>query len=124
MFSQLIGMWFYSGLIYNGQPIPKPNPDLIIYYEFKSAGDNNLLYFRQGQSGQCQRQAEYRVEDNQIVQTITKVDESNSADCSADTDMQVGNKSIVPFRVQNDQLFLTVSLGEDELIYVWDRITN
>ena len=121
MFSQLIGVWMYTGLIFQGQPIAKPSPELVIYFQFINEFENGLFYFRQDQRGFCQRQATYSVEGQLLKQKIISTNSENADVCSADPDMQIGGVSQTRFDIINDQLYLYLNLGDDELIYVWSK---
>jgi hypothetical protein len=122
MFSQLIGLWMYSGLIFHGAPISKPSPELVIYFQFSSQTENSLFYFRQGQRGFCERTAQYTIKKNYLAQTVKSTNEENADVCSSDPDMQIGKFSMTRFEIVNDQLYLYLSLGDDELIYVWSKV--
>lgn len=122
MFSQLIGLWIYSGLIFHGVPIEKPSPELVIYFQFTSQTENSLFYFRQEQRGFCERKADYTIKGNYLAQTVKSADEENADVCSSDPDMQIGRYSMTRFEIVNDQLYLYLSLGDDELIYVWSKV--
>lgn len=122
MISQLIGLWMYTGLIFHGQPAVKPSPELVIYYQFTNQTENTLFYFRQGDRGFCERKALYSATDRTISQKITEVNQSNSEVCSQDPDMQMGRLATTHFEIINDQLYLYLNLGDDELVYVWTKI--
>ena len=122
MFNQLIGLWMYSGLIFQGAPMPKPSPELVIYFQFENQYENTLYYFRQGERGFCERKASYSVEGNQLKQTITTVNPQNADVCSQDPDMQKDRSSSTEFEIKDGQLYLHLQLGEDKLIYVWSKI--
>lgn len=122
MINQLIGLWMYSGLIFQGAPIPKPSPELVIYFNFINQYENSIMYFRQGERGSCERHATYSVKGNQLKQTIIAVNEANADICSQDPDMQKDRSSITEYEIKDGQLYLHLQLGEDQLIYVWLRI--
>lgn len=119
--SSLIGIWLYTSLIYQGQPIPRPNPALQIYYTFESHEINEIFYYRTGEEGFCKRKAKYQIKDNEIEQTVISVDENNAGYCGQDTDMQVGFTSRTKFEIIDDALLLHLPLGEETLIYVWKK---
>lgn len=122
MFSQLIGLWMYTGLIFHGVPIEKPSPELVIYFQFTSQTENSLFYFRQEQRGFCERTAQYTIKNNYLAQTVKSTHEENADVCSSDPDMQIGKYSMTRYEIVNDQLYLYLSLGDDELIYVWSKV--
>jgi hypothetical protein len=120
--NSLIGIWMYSSLIYQGQPIPKPNPDLKMYYTFKSDQQNEIYYYRENENGFCRRTASYEVLDNtRLIQKVVEVDPDNADFCGQDPDMQLGTTTEVNFEIKNDKLYLELQLGEDTLVYVWEK---
>lgn len=101
-----------------------PNPDLKITFSFESSDRNELFYHRLGERGFCRRWAKYEIQDGLLKQTITEVDAENNSSCGQDTDMQLGRSSATPFEIHGDRLHLRLPLGEDELIYVFERQTE
>lgn len=123
MLSQtLIGLWLFTGLIYQGQQMPLPNPQLKIYYEFQDTGTNSLRYFRDGEEGFCERRAAYEYSGEDLVQQVVWVNPQNALWCNQDTDMQLGNKSWSKAWIDNGHFHLTVPVGEENIIYVWSRV--
>lgn len=119
--NSLIGIWLYSSLIYQGQPLARPNPELKMYYSFENESVNEIFYFRNGEKGFCKRRASYRVVDSQIEQTVTATDPGNADFCSQDTDMQPGNFSKTRFEISGNRLYLHLPLGDESLTYVWEK---
>jgi hypothetical protein len=117
----LIGLWFYVSLIYQGLPMDKPNPDLIISVNFINDTTNEIFYYRENEPGFCKRTASYIVGDGILRQEVISVDENNASFCSQDTDMQLGNISNTPFEIKDEQLLLTLPLGEENIIFVWKK---
>lgn len=81
-----------------------------------------MFYFRQGQNGFCERTARYSIEGRLLKQKNVSTNPENAEVCSGDSDMQIGQFSATRFEIKNDQLYLFLTLGEDELIYVWTKI--
>lgn len=121
--NSLIGIWIFTSIIYQGHPISRPNPALQIYYTFESNNINEIFYYRTDENGFCKRRAKYQIENNEIQQTVISVDENNADFCAQDTDMQVGNTSKTKFDVIDNSLRLYLPLGEETIIYVWDKMT-
>ena len=119
--NSLIGIWFFTALIYNGQLSPRPNENLQLYYIFNNQAQNEIYYYRTGESGFCRRTATYSADQNYIEQKITNVDPQNMTECSQDPDMQQGAVSQVEYKIENDQLYIYLPLGDDELIYVFSK---
>jgi hypothetical protein len=121
MSSLLLGSWFFVQLIYNGQVISPPNPNLEITYTFSDDGTNRLHYDHIGEKGSCDRLAVYQYDGRNLTQQITWVAPHNADFCSNDPDMQLGAISKTPAVVRDDQLFLTLSMGEESIVYVWNK---
>lgn len=119
--SSLIGLWFFVGMIYNGHWSDPLNPNLRIIYYFENVSENWLTYYREDEAGYCRRKAEYSIQGNLLIQTITQVDEKNNISCGQDTDMRLGNVSQTSFLVQGDRLYLQVPLGEEKIQLVFVR---
>jgi hypothetical protein len=123
MISQTIfGMWLFTSLIYQGSSMPLPNPNLKIYYEFLDTGINTLRYHREGEMGFCERRAAYEFSGHELAQQVIWVNPQNAPWCGQDTDMQLGNRSWSKAWLENRQFHLTIPMGEEEIIYVWDQV--
>lgn len=119
--NSILGLWLFVGLIYRGAPMAPPNPDLKITFSFESSNRNELFYYRVGERGFCRRWAQYEIQDGFLKQTITEVDPENNSSCSQDTDMQMGRTSVTPIELTEKELHLRLPLGEEELIYIFQR---
>lgn len=122
--NSLIGLWLYTSLIYQGQPIARPNPELKMYYSFESESVNEIFYYREGEEGSCRRKAEYEVVNSEIRQKVIAVDPANAGVCAQDTDMQLGYYSVTKFEVIGNKMYLHLPLGEEILTYVWDKAND
>lgn len=119
--NHLIGIWFYTSLIYQGKPIPRPDQNLQMYFVFTSENENQLFYYRTLENGFCKRTARYFYNENKIYQKILNVDPANADECSEDPDMQPGLESISDLEVTQNCMYLTLPLGDETLTYVWQR---
>lgn len=119
--NSLIGIWVYVSLIYQGQPIPKLNPELKMNYIFYSNQMNEIFYYRENENGYCKRKAEYSIVNDTLKQEVVEVDPGNAFFCGQDTDMQLGNVSYVKFRVVENRMYLDLPLGDEILTYVWEK---
>jgi hypothetical protein len=119
--SSIIGIWLYASLIYQGHPVARPDPALQMYFTFESDSVNEIFYYRTGETGFCKRRASYRVEQDEIIQTVISVDENNADFCGQDSDMQLGQTSKVKYQIVDNDLWLYLPLGDETLIYVWSR---
>lgn len=119
MNSLLTGLWFFSSLIYNGQELPRPNPDLVMTLEFNDPNINTLRYQRKDERGFCERKALYRYQKNALEQTVTWIHPQNADFCAQDLDMQVGQVSTTRVEISDKKLLMYLNLSGESLIYVW-----
>lgn len=115
----LVGLWLFTGLIFQGQSMPLPNPALKIHYQFEDTGINTLYYYREGESGFCERRAAYEFSGERLTQKVIWVNPANAPWCSQDVDMNLGYSSWTQAWLQDGKFHLVVMMGEDQLIYVW-----
>lgn len=121
MVNALWGLWFFTSLIYQGNSLPPPNPDLQISYHFEDSGINTLRYFRIGEQGFCERRAIYEFSRDTLRQQVVWLHPDNASWCGQDVDMQLGYESWSPAWLKNGKFHLAVMMGEENLIYVWER---
>lgn len=119
--SSLVGLWIFVGFIYQGRDWPPPNPQLHLQFEFEASGVNTLKYWREGERGICERRAKYRYQAEQLWQQVIWVNPENPSDCGRDPDMQNGKISWSGLRMGDQKIYLEVPLGDERLIYVWER---
>ena len=122
--NSLIGIWLYTSLIYQGQPIARPDPSLKMYYSFNSSTENEIYYSHTSEIGFCHRKANYSLENGNIVQKIVSVDEHNADFCGGDPDMQLGGESKTEYEVDGNILYLHLQMGEETITYVWTKQTS
>lgn len=122
--NSLIGIWMYASLIYNGNPLQRPDERLKMYFAFTNSSVNEIMYSRDGENGHCRRKAEYEIKDGHLIQTVIEVDADNADFCSQDTDMQLGNFSTTKFEIKDGKLLLHLPLGDEILTYVWEKQTS
>jgi hypothetical protein len=122
--TSIIGKWLFVGLIYNGSPLPLPNPNLKITYEFFSDQTNRLHYHREGEKGSCDRLAIYTFSGQEIYQQVTWAAPHNADFCSQDPDMQLGSESRTDATIKDGQFYLTVKMADESVVYVWDRVSS
>lgn len=121
MSGALWGAWVFVGLIYQGHNLPPPNPDLRLEYRFEESGRNTLSYHRRNERGFCEREALYRWDGSVLYQKVETLHPDNAPWCGDDRDMQAGFESWSRAWIENDRFHLALSLGEEEIIYLWDR---
>ena len=118
----LLGLWLFSGLIYQNNPMPLPNPKLKIYFEFKNLGIDTLRYYREDEQGFCERKATYNFSGSKLTQTIYWVNPENANWCNDDPDMRLNQKSTSEAWLRQDKFYLVLPFGEENITYVWDRV--
>lgn len=121
MSSLILGVWFFSSLIYNGASLPRPNPDLIMTLNFQDKQINTLHYSRNNEVGFCERKAQYEYDGKNLKQTVIWVNPDNAPSCSQDADMRLGQVSTTPVRTDKEALYMDLPLGEEQLTFVWTR---
>lgn len=115
----LFGVWQFTGLRYQGQEIPPPNPDLVIIYQFDDDGHSRLYWTRKDQSGFCERRGLFVATQTQFLDYISWVNPKNRGDCGQDPDMQLGRSVLNTYRVKDGRFELDLPLSDDVLTYIW-----
>ena len=122
MFAQsILGIWFFTGMIYHGQPMPPLNPGLKIYFQFDELGIDTLYYRRDGEVGFCERKATYTFANNKLIQNVFWVNPKNAESCTQDPDMQMGRSSTMPAEIIENKFYLKFQVGDEDLSYVWEK---
>lgn len=122
--SLLIGRWQYDHLIYRGESIPRPNPRLVLFFEFYRDGTDLLSWHYQGERGGCARKARYQVRNHLLKQTVTEVSPENLRECGSDPDLRKGLTTTTPIRIQKNRLEMDLPLGEERMTYVFLKKTS
>jgi hypothetical protein len=119
----LIGSWVFDEVIYRGERAPRPNEDLKLCAEYDDEGKSHLIWFREGEDGFCERWGTYKFADGQLIDQITRVNQKNAAECATDPDMQPDKVTETPVElVSEDEMHMTLRLGDEDLIYIWKRM--
>ncbi|KHD88377.1 MAG: hypothetical protein OM95_09585 [Bdellovibrio sp. ArHS] len=119
--NSILGLWIFTSLIYQGEPMPLPNPSLKIQYQFEDTGMNTLRYHREGEQGFCERRALYEFSEGKLVQQVVWVNPQNAFSCHQDMDMRLGYQSWSKAWLKDGKFYLAVQMGEENLIYVWEK---
>lgn len=122
MVNSILGVWTAVALIYQGQTIPMPNPQLHMFYTFEDTGINTLHYYRDNEDRQCIRKAVYEFSDKTLRQQVAWVGPDNGLECSLDVDMQLGYESWTTAEVKDGKFYLYAQMGEENLIYIWEKV--
>lgn len=118
----LKGEWRFSEMIYRGQIMPLPNPDLNLTWTFFENGTERLYWGRKGESSFCERFAHYELRDDKIIETVFAVNPQNGIECANDPDMQVGRQTSNTIEIKNNQIHFHMQMGDEELIYVLKEV--
>ena len=114
---RIFGHWKFTEMIYRGQKVPLPNPDLNLTWTFFKNGTERL-YWDRGTADFCEKFSYFEVEENYLIEDPIFLNPRNAADCSKDPDMQLGKKSKIKMEILDEELHFYFQLGEEELIYV------
>ena len=117
----LSGIWIFASVIYQDRQLPRPNPDLMMTFDFRDASNDTLKYYRKNETGFCERNASYNFDGKFLTQTVTAVNPNNADFCSTDPDMNLGLTTRVPVEIKDGKIYMTFQLGEENLIYIWER---
>lgn len=122
--SSIVGKWQYIGHYYREQFQLPMNPNLILTFEFREDGTDILSWRRNNEDGFCERMGRYYFDGKRLYDEVVWVNPNNSFECGKDPDMKLGTRSDSPLKKENDRLLLELPLGDDKLIYVWQRISK
>lgn len=122
--SLVSGKWEFFRMIYHGQEMEPINPKLHLYFDFTDSHVSRLYYFRDDESGFCERLAlyEFITEQSTIYQKISWVNPNNQGSCSQDPDMIFGRESWAPVSLRDGNLAIEMPLSDDSLIMLWRPI--
>jgi hypothetical protein len=115
----LVGMWKLTSIIYRSQPMPLPNPDLKLYFMFFSNGDSWLRWFRVDEQGFCERRAQYLVFEDWLYQKTIWLNPHNATSCSNDPEMRMSSETYTEFKIDKNNLFMSLDLSDEKIIYVF-----
>lgn len=121
----IAGTWkYYKKIFRNSEILQPPNDDLRLYMSFTEDGQDRLFWTYDSQNEWCERSGTFRIEKDQLVDTITWINPHNSPSCAADPDMQLGQR-VTPLSVSpNGDLDLHLFLDDEPLVIVWKRQGN
>jgi hypothetical protein len=113
----LSGTWQYDGFFFQGHRYPTSDPGLFLTFTF-TENYSRLYWERKGESGFCERIAEFRAEENILFQKVVWVNPQNNAECAKDPDMQLGVESQVKFQTPDNFLHFFFDINGQEFIYI------
>lgn len=120
----ILGTWKFVGHIYNGKIIPPMNDRLILTFQFFPDKTEILKWYRLGEDGFCERKAKYEYDGEHITEQITWLNPKNAYECAKDPDMMLGRKTTSILKRVGERLHLELPLGDDVLVYIWERYTG
>lgn len=116
------GIWIFNGYIYQGKRVDRPNPELIVRFDFATDLTSHLIWFRENEKGFCERRGVYEIRGEYLYQRITWVNSKNNGDCAQDSDMQLGRESETKFAQPDlSELQLFFQINDQPLIYILSR---
>lgn len=119
------GHWLFYKKLYQGQEMPEgPNATLRMHFEFLPDGESLLYWWHEGEDDFCRRRGRFTVEADQIVDEVTWVDPANARICADDPDMRLGRKTRTPYYFYGPDLALRFHLGDENLDFVWKKISD
>ncbi len=118
----LSGEWKFIEMIYKGQRMARPNPELNLRWTFFANGTERLYWDRENIPGFCERFSTFKVENNYLKEDVFAINPNNNSDCSKDPDMQLGPKGATFIEKVADEIWLHLQMGDEDLIYVLKEI--
>lgn len=119
----LLGKWQFMSIRYKGDELPRPNPNLILTFDFGDDGIDTLRWSREGESGFCERKARYTFDGANLSQEVFWINPDNAAECAKDPDMRPDVKTVTPMRKVGEKLEMDFNLNTDPLTYIWEKIS-
>lgn len=119
----LIGLWLYTSVIYQGQEMQIPNPQLQLQMIFVNSTQMKLHYSYTDESGFCESVSEYKYDETQKILHLNLIEThpENAEFCQKDPDMTPGNKTMTPVYFKNGKLHFELALDDDKLTLVLER---
>lgn len=112
-----MGEWRLKTMIYKGEDLPLPNPDLYLSWTFFKNGTERLYWDRGGPEF-CERFANFVIRSGFLIEHSFALNPHNALDCAKDPDMQLDRETRTKLEFSQNQMKLFFQLGDDELIYI------
>lgn len=119
---RVLGAWRFDGFYYEGHYYPRPNPALLVDFEFHADGESKLSWRRENEDGFCERRANYSADGTLLTQHTTWVNPQNAPECGRDPDMQLDRESSTPYTADPKELRLFLTMNGQEFIYLLKRM--
>lgn len=118
----IIGKWQFKGIILKDEYQDRPNPNLILTYEFLADGTDIMRWTRLNEKGFCERRGEWYYDEGHLHDKVVWINPDNNMDCGSDPDMKLGKETVNPMWREGNQLFLELPFSDDVILYVWDLL--
>lgn len=119
--SPIDGTWVFAGLRYRGELMKPPNPELHIVFDFFPDGTDRLFWWRESETGFCERRGTFTAGADSFTELITWANPDNRAECARDPDMRPGRSTVNRYRMAEGRLEIEANLGDDPIAYLWER---
>ncbi len=121
--SLLLGIWIFSGVVYRGEELPRPNPDLQLRMMFLNETQMKVHYSHLGENGFCESLSDYSydAEKRTLHTKVVSLNADNDQKCTQDPDMRIGSEADSEAYVESDKFYLKLRLGEEDLTMIWEH---
>ncbi|OFZ31082.1 MAG: hypothetical protein A2622_00315 [Bdellovibrionales bacterium RIFCSPHIGHO2_01_FULL_40_29] len=113
----IYGEWKFEEMIYRNERIPRADPALNLRWIFFENGTERL-YWDRGTADFCERFATFVFEKGMLQEKVFALNPRNGMSCSQDPDMQPNGVASTPAELVQDELWLHLLVGDEELIYI------
>ncbi|NQZ00437.1 MAG: hypothetical protein HRT45_07185 [Bdellovibrionales bacterium] len=122
--ADLVGYWQYDRYSYQGSEHPRPNPRLLLYFQFFETGTKRIWWRRTNEQGYCERVGTYTYNADQCTFTdkIVWVNPENNAECGSDPDMRLGRTATSRLELNDGSLHLYFELKGELFVYIFERV--
>ena len=119
----LLGIWLFTGIVYRGEELPRPNPNLQMQIMFLNDRQFKIQYSYTGESGFCESASDYSYyqEGNLLHSKVVWLNPENSSTCDQDPDMRIGNQAVSEIYFKDDKLHLKLRLGDEDIVLLWEK---
>lgn len=124
--AEVLGNWKLSSMIYEGNEMDLPNPDLQLSFTFFPNHSMRIYWDRKNPEVFCESHSNWTLQtDNpekvQLILDTYALNPLNASDCSLDPDMTLGKKDPTAVWRQENKLMILLRLGDQNLIYVFEQ---
>ena len=113
------GNWKHFKTTYQGNETSKTYRT-ILHLDFQD-NQSRLFWKNLDEDGFCERRGVFGYDPPILQDTVTWVNPSNKYECGQDPDMKLGRSTQTRLEVSGNNLLMFLSIGEDFLIYYFER---